>query len=640
MSYIINIKKTKNTQFNKGVRYVGTKLIKFDGSDRDKANMLSVARAYSKTLLGRSVPVNYDTSITKDGIKTDGSKSYTDGKKIVISGEIIAENLDSTIGLVLHESSHIAITDFNTWDSTKTKVKERGFDEKYTDYCFNLLNWVEDRRIDNWAYNKAPGLVKYYEALYWRYFLPEETSNLIKETKSRGVKKTISSYLFFIINMINDDVKCDELPDLDKISKLIDLDNIDRLKNTKECQDIALDIFKIILDNIDPEEQQDEDERSNVNNQCLSSELDLSKLSDEEIQDLIKKSLDNHGKLTSGEMLDDGLTIKIEPETAERVNKLLDDMDVSKTINENDKEAKKPKYKEDVYDAKTSRSETIEKVIVKTKINYNYIKTGQGNIYTSTPSNEINRAYNIGLCKSRLLSKKIRIREEIRERKVVRQKRGKIDGRTLYTGAYTKDEMFFKSLISKYDNTNVHISVDASGSMHGEKWEKTIILLTTLAYGFIKIDNLRLQISFRYSLGYDKGNIVDVFYDSQFDKLSKLECLPNVKPSGGTPEGICFKGMNKKVMLPLLNKNTLFVNISDGEPNSVFAETCTKETIDYYKKLGMGVLSYFITSGFSDNSWNTFLEMYGEKNSTKLDVKNIYEIAKSINNKLLEFGKK
>ena len=40
--------------------------------------------------------------------------SYTDGKSVTIAGNIKPETFDQTVGLALHEGSHIAYTDFQT----------------------------------------------------------------------------------------------------------------------------------------------------------------------------------------------------------------------------------------------------------------------------------------------------------------------------------------------------------------------------------------------------------------------------------------------------------------------------------------------------------------------------------------------
>ena len=52
----------------------------------------------------------------KDDIKVNyssGNDSYTDGTTVVISRKLDEKEFDSTVGLALHEGSHIKLTDFN-----------------------------------------------------------------------------------------------------------------------------------------------------------------------------------------------------------------------------------------------------------------------------------------------------------------------------------------------------------------------------------------------------------------------------------------------------------------------------------------------------------------------------------------------
>jgi hypothetical protein len=124
---------------------------------------------------GKQIPVVFQSS----------DSSYTDGERVVIGTKLDGENFDPAVGLALHEGSHIALTDFNmfrhpnggyTSRISDTKMAERVMmrgadpDMKLTDEDYgivkDLLNWVEDRRIDFHIYKTAPGYRMYYEAMY------------------------------------------------------------------------------------------------------------------------------------------------------------------------------------------------------------------------------------------------------------------------------------------------------------------------------------------------------------------------------------------------------------------------------------------------------------------------------------------
>ena len=218
---------------------------------------------------------DYAKIITQKDINViykNGDESYTDGNVIVISGTLNDGNIDSTVGLVMHESSHIVYTDFNLFysmiddtyrynkrkeivknnnnilpriESIASKYNMNSLDVKLN--LKTLANILEDRRIDFNTTNKYPAYMDYYAALYYRYFNnPEKTlafnSNLYND-------ESVESYMFRICNMINPYSKEDALKGLPTIFKLIDLKNIGRFNNTAEIIDLSFDILHIIYDN-------------------------------------------------------------------------------------------------------------------------------------------------------------------------------------------------------------------------------------------------------------------------------------------------------------------------------------------------------------------------------------------------------
>ena len=70
-------------------------LLKLAGYRRAIANFVNI-------VTGDSIPVKFNNN----------DQSYTDGKEVVISGKINEKDFDSTVGLALHEGSHIKLTDF------------------------------------------------------------------------------------------------------------------------------------------------------------------------------------------------------------------------------------------------------------------------------------------------------------------------------------------------------------------------------------------------------------------------------------------------------------------------------------------------------------------------------------------------
>ena len=200
----------------------------------------------------------------------------------------------------------------------------------------------------------------------------------------------------------------------------------------------------------------------------------------------------------------------------------------------------------------------------------------------------------------------------------------------------------------------LHLSLDASGSMNGNKWLKVISVATALAYVSSKIKNIEVVITIR---GDREIPIVAVVYDSRKDRFQKARTLfPCLSPGGSTPEGLCFKATMDLITECSSEYDVYFINFSDGEPG------CGVRTKDGYKSYGgdealnhtrrqvlamyeenVKVLSYFIDGGSSIHgtnyniSWNAFKKMYGE-DAVKVNVENSVEVVRTLNKLLLRKG--
>ena len=92
---------------------------------------------------------------------TTAGDSYTDGKTVTISSKMDDKFYDSTVGLALHEGSHIKLSDFEFLRNLETNIPKeyfnrgmmKGFSKnEILSHIKNLLNYVEDRRIDNYVF--------------------------------------------------------------------------------------------------------------------------------------------------------------------------------------------------------------------------------------------------------------------------------------------------------------------------------------------------------------------------------------------------------------------------------------------------------------------------------------------------------
>jgi hypothetical protein len=188
---------------------------------------------------GKNIPVRFETK-----------NSFTDGDSVTISGDVDSpEKFDVGVGLALHEGSHILLSDFKLLQKMNSLIPQELKDKALTkninawavnDHIKNLCNIVEDRRIDNFIYTKAPGYREYYLKLYDFYFNDKIVDKALKD--GEYTNEDIESYMFRLINLVNANTTLGALKGLRKIYGMIDLKNIGRLKSTKEVLDLCYEI--------------------------------------------------------------------------------------------------------------------------------------------------------------------------------------------------------------------------------------------------------------------------------------------------------------------------------------------------------------------------------------------------------------
>jgi uncharacterized protein with von Willebrand factor type A (vWA) domain len=187
-------------------------------------------------------------------VKFSGTESYTDGHSVTISADIKDNNFDVSVGLALHEASHILLTDFDVLPALRDGKIEAA---KHLDTALvkDMLNFIEDRRIDHYVFSTSPGYKAYYHKLYEHYW---NTNDLIKGLLSPEFRNPaeIDSWMFQIINMMNPAFDATVMPRLQEIVDLIDIPNIKRLKSTQEALDIAIQVTQIITDELNAAQAQ------------------------------------------------------------------------------------------------------------------------------------------------------------------------------------------------------------------------------------------------------------------------------------------------------------------------------------------------------------------------------------------------
>ena len=645
-----------------------SELIKLSGYRRAISNFVNIVTGKS------DIPVRFA-----------GRDSYTDGKSVTISASIKDKDFDSTVGLALHEGSHVLLTDFKILPNLELEISSwadatdiySNINEKYEmkshmaaksyvkDKIRNLLNIIEDRRIDNFVFKSAPGYKGYYHALYNRYFSSPIIDTALASSSHRELDW--NSYMFHIINITNANRDLNALPGLLDIYKVIDLANIDRLKSTKQSLTIALQIFQLVEANIpaviEREDTEGDDGDSSNDGENGNTESTGGEASTPEGESTDDGSKADGEESTTGTAQGDGGGGSNLPELSPRQEKqLLKAIQKQRDfINNNIKKTKLNKTEQkkmQALDESGSEIKTVGKsvnkytgrvyetecILVK-KLTRNVIDNAgysflDGQIWKhkgETLSNAVAKGVTLG----RQLGKKLKLRSEERDTKFSRLDSGKIDKRLISSLGYGAERIFQQVMNDKFTPVNVHISIDASGSMHGSRFENCQTAVVAIAKAASMIDNMDIQISYRTTTG-DKP-IILIAYDSRVDSFRKVTSLfKYLCASNLTPEGLTFEAIKNELVTASGDKERYFINFSDGmafcEPKgySYYGESAvahTRKQVDNMKARGIKVLSYFIGNN-QYNSSDEFSRMYG-KSARTIDVTSLIPLAKTLNQMFL-----
>jgi hypothetical protein len=668
-----------------------------------KSNDLMKLMAYKRSIgnfvnivTGKSIPVTFDGR---------GEDSYTDGQSVTISAKLDDKEFDPVVGLALHEGSHIALTDFTTLTEMKrgylpTTIDKEWMANRYqcetdelsrivSNNLKSLLNYVEDRRIDNHVYTTAPGYRGYYESMYDKYFHSKVIDKGLESSEYRT--EDWDSYMFRIINLTNENRDLDALKGLREIWNVLNLRNISRLKSSWEAMDVAGEILMIVEKQLEAagtntESSSDGDgepqEGGNQNGESpmtgdtenqqggggMSSQGngDTSPSDANDGADSDDESPQSGSP--SGQGNPNGAGGQYEP-FSDRQKKMLDNaIQKQKDFQEGDIKKKKiskaDKNKIDQLDKADIKSEVVGK-----GFNRSNWSTGSNGVQTyiinnltkglcesdmigmlsnskwSTERMEVNIKKGIQL--GTLLGKKLKTRNEERVNTTPRLKSGKLSGRMIHEIGFGNFDIFEQTLVNKATPVLLHISIDASSSMNGKKWNTTQTAAVAIAKAASMTQNIDVVISYR-GVYYSAGNwskvqpLMLVAYDSRKDKFSKIpQLFPYIQSDGTTPEGLCYEAVLKEITKTKNGVDTYLINFSDGFPgfdnnqisySGTAAREHTAEQITKIKKAGVNVLSYYIADYGYEYGSDGFKQMYG-KDSEFIDTNNMSQLAKTLNKK-------
>jgi len=375
-------------------------------------------------------------------------------------------------------------------------------------------------------------------------------------------------------------------------------------------------------------QNEDTDEMTDEENDEMTDEDDEDKqkqeLSDDEMEDLID-AIKKQEKFLDGE---------VEKGTA--------NADDSKTLENLDESGS------EIDETSTGYGSEKTKVFI-----INKIHAGMGSVAGLSDAQE--RDITDGLQMGKSLANKLKVRNDNHSMTSRRKKRGNIDRRYLSDLTLLNSKKIFKSSSNhqKKENIYLHISIDGSGSMNGERINKAINMAASVCVASDKVGGIHVEVSVRsdsidwkkyYEVGFDRKNNYPklvILYDSEKDNINKIKSIfPLVIADSSTPEGLCFEAITKRIKQRAKGRKTYFLNLSDGLPQFASYDTMysgdlarihTKEKVAQMESNGINVISYLIDK---DGSQSQFKDMYGQS-AKFIDCTNVMEIARSINKEFL-----
>jgi len=641
---------------------------------------------------GRPIPVVFQSS----------DNSYTDGEKVVIGTKLDGKNFDPAVGLALHEGSHIALTDFSLFKLpsggytsylSNTKMAQicqySGIDPDMSmtnrDYEIikDLLNWIEDRRIDFHIYKTAPGYRMYYEAMYDAYF----NDKIIDKALRNGEKtqETWDDYFFHIINFTNPNRNLNALGALKAIWNTINLRNISRLKTTEDALRVAIEVYKQIKAAVanTPEQAQQDDSDNGDGSQSDNDYEGTNKGGGNDDEDSEDDDIDEDDG-DAGD-IDSKNASTLSPSEQKKLDKAIEaqrkfvkgnlkktgrltnaQASIVKAIQESGTETVQVATgagNADIIDAIVIRKLTPAIITAMPRLFANYAAdyingtrdfnddTNRDSYY-SRDIRKNQEAVDRGLVLGKQLGKKLQLRNADRSLKSTRLESGKIDRRLISQLGYDNANVFHRIVTDRFKNYFIHITIDASGSMDGLKFYNSITSAVAVAQAASMTTGIRVQISLRGTDSQSgKERCVTVYaYDSAKDKMSKIRNMFRYLDCFGcTPEGLSFKSIEKYIKADAKGDECIFVNYSDGAPTNVYGcaqyyngVDFTRRVINNFRENNINIVSYFITydsnSHYHESDREMFQKMYGT-DSEFIDPKNMFQVSRTLNQKFLEIAK-
>ena len=661
------------------------------------------------------------------------SSSQTDGKQVILSADV-NDNFDVSVGLALHEGSHIVLSDFKlleemgkAWQevewahiSYENSVADpafsidykidrllsnlkyyAGFKEMYLStgkvgsygkltyeingLIGNLTNWIEDRRIDYHIFTTAPGYRDYYTSMYDYYFNDKViTKGVISDEYT---DENFESYMFRIINLHNEKTDLSKLKGLRAIYRMIDLKNIGRLKSTEDAFMLAINVVAEILKYVPIPESESEqsngengeqgndssgeegegggsgDEKSDEQGGVNASSEGIEGEESDSDSDSDSQSSDSDTKGNPTKSASKQLSNKFQKQKDFLNNKVrkkkLQKGELVKLENINESGTEMVRVGNDYVDERGRPiGKGVDCIVVKNLtealINDELFPFSSLDWSTKKAYRWAEEEVKSGVVLGTMLGKKLQVRNESRETIYSRLTKGKIDGRMIASLGYDNSNVFYTREVDQYKKANLHISIDYSGSMSGEKLRKAVTSTVAIVKACEMARNINVQVSIR-STDSSYGGLPYIALVHDSTKKSFKEFCKNMsilQANNTTPEGLCFEAIQKQLIPSNNDSDSYFLNFSDGEPcfsinrnddeinyGGMAAAKHTRKQINKMQEAGIKTLSYFISDYHGDvkqsAAWRIFEQCYG-KGAKSVNVANMFDVARTMNELFLQ----
>ena len=612
--------------------YNGTKNINLEEL-LSKVKILHTISNFIKIISNKTnIEVNYE-----------GAQSSTDGKKITISANV--KDFDFVCGQAMHEAGHLLYSQkLLAWleefvnkyvcgwktsfpaipvDTLINSIFDRFETRQLNNRTANsmlktfiifkdILNFVEDRRIDSLVISKYPGYKGYYDTItvegLWN---PNIKAELLK---LKG-QETWGGYISHLFSLLDENPDLDALKGLRKISNILDIKNINNVTNVNKVLAIAVAIFKEIEKNVEEDKTKSESTKDEDTNRY--DEKNDPNIVDKELSKNIKKAIN----IINGESKKEKLTFE-----EQSVYQLL-----------NNKTG-------DYYLRSISALGKKFEVVVIERMTENIKNIFPGvfvDLFELKSTNSNRKAIESGINKGKSLANKLMLTNDDKMGYTPRKKSGYIDTRILSEIPSGNVKIFKRKFVDIQEKTYLHITLDSSGSMFGSKWCNALEMAAMFASASKLLKNLEVEITCRSTMSlpiiFNRTIYILKMFDSAIHDLAYLrKWWPIIKVNGYTPEGLAFDTTADIIKKRAKDKNKLFVNISDGCPgcdgySGNEAIDHTKKVIDGLRQDGFIICSYLIDVFSSSSVKVQFERMYGKKDSHKVTQVDPLKIAHTIN---------